>query len=429
MVAPRPFSGGAWLDPPEPPAAALLLSASGDGRYLVDGNGDPFLVRGIAAWNIANENTLAEQITRLETEVANGVNCILIQLVSRYQTNAPNDIDSVAPFSTPNVFSTFNASYFQKARELVQLAATYGIVCWIAPMWYGYDSGQGWYDAMVSNGTTACTTYGAAVAPYFVDLDNVVWIGGGDRAGDAVESYGQAVIDGVRSVDTRHLVTWHWNFDVSDSEPVTPQDIAGCYDWGDLATQVTTEYGENDAPVVVLETRYELNTDFGYTSAGGRADILGTMCRGSKGFFWGHEGTWHCGAADTHLPSQSQGHPYALTSTDRLEFTHCMDIFASRPWHLLAPDQTVLSAGNGRACITPSGDCAIIFSPSGTQTIDRTKMSGSFRAYLVDPTSGVETEVAGGPFPNTSTQAIIPTTVLGNNSRGVTDYVIVLELD
>jgi len=431
MAARRPFSGGAWLDPVA--AGPSLLSASGNGRYLVNASGTPILLWGNAAWNIANENTVAEQITRLDTEVAHGVNAILIQLVSRYQTNAPNDIDGVAPFSTPNDFSTFNATYFTKALATVRRARDRGIYCGIAPMWYGYDETgagdgpQGFYTAMVSNGTTACSNYGAAVANIFKDEDNIFWIGGGDRPGDADQQYAQAVIDGIRSVSTRHLVTWHWNFDVSDSEPVTPQNIAGCYDWGsNVDNQITTEYDENDAPVVLLETLYELNTGFGYTSEAGRARIMNAMLRGAKGFFWGHEGTWHCGSADTNLPDQSKGQPYDLTSTDRLEFERAKALFAGKNWHLLAP--AALSSGNGRIALTPSGDYGVVYSPSGGQEINRTLMSGNFRAYVYDITNGATTEVSGGPFPNTGTQTITPTTVIGgNNGRGATDLAILLE--
>jgi len=111
------------------------------------------------------------------------VNAFGLQLISRYQDNSPNDADNVAPFTTPGDFATFNPTYFNKAADLVRRAGQRGMIVFIAPCWAGYDSSQGWYDTMVANGATKSRNYGAAVAAVFKDLDNVVWVMGGDKPG------------------------------------------------------------------------------------------------------------------------------------------------------------------------------------------------------------------------------------------------------
>lgn len=426
-----------------PPAAApsLLLSVSGDNRYLVDANGQPFLLWGTAAWNITNENTIAEQTTRLDTDVSQGSTGTLIQLVSRYQTNAPNDIDGIAPFTTPDDFATANATYFNKAKAVIDLMAARGVVGVLAPAWMGYNTPQGWYDALVSNGNTKCFNYGVFLAGIFAGCDNLILCGAGDRPGSEAHSTTefQQLIDGWRSVSTRHLWTHHWNFAPSDQYALTPTHINGCYEWGNswddsgaaVDAQVAIQYANNDGPCIVLETLYEGNTGFGYSSRGARAAVMQSMLRGAKGFFWGHEGTWHCGAADTNLPSQSQGQPYALSTTDTLEFRNCKTLFSGKAWHLLAPSAgagELLTAGSGcRAAKTPTGSYAVLYTKGAAMTVDRTKMSGTFSAQWYDITTGSFTTVSGSPFPNTSTQNFDVIGTLGNNSRGETDWALLLE--
>lgn len=426
---------------PDPPESSLLLSVSSNNRYLEDGSGNPFLLWGTAAWNSVNENLAAEQTisghlhrsyeTRFQTDAAQGCTATLIQLISRYQTRAPNNANDVAPFTTPNDFATFNSAYFAFARTVIDYAATLGIVCIVAPAWMGYDASQGWYDALISNGNTKCYNYGVAVANALSGADNIIWCGAGDRPGSEPHSTTeyQNLIDGIRSVDTRHLWTHHWNFAPSDQYTLTPTDINGCYSWGGITAQVASQYANNDGPCVMLEALYEDNISFGYTSKIGRAQTMESMLAGCKGIFWGNEATWHCGAADTHLPSQSQGKPYLLSTTDTLEFRNCKTVFDGRAWHLLVPDASdvFLTGGNGTAALTPDGTYGVIYSPSGGQTIDRTKMSGTFTVRLFDITTNSFTTLSGGPFPNTGSMTITPTTAIGNNSRGETDWAILLE--
>ena len=226
------------------------------------------------------------------------------------RTTLRRDADGVAPFTTPGDFSTFNPPYFTKAADVVKRAAQRGMVVFIAPCWAGYDAGQGFYDMMVANGPTKSRNYGTAVANVFKDFDNVVWVMGGDKPGSFSTAEIDAMVAGVRSVDTRHLVTAHWNFQPTDAHPGAWQDIASCYDWngGVSYTQVEQEYSENDAPVILLEALYELNTQYGATTDILRLQSIMALLSGAKGSFFGHEGVWHLGASK-NLPSQSQGSP------------------------------------------------------------------------------------------------------------------------
>jgi hypothetical protein len=434
----------------EPAAPSLLLEVSANGRYLQDGNGQPFLLWGIAGWNTVNENlATAETLSghlhrgyqeRFDVEASQGCTGTLIQLISRYQTRAPNNANNIAPFTTPDDFATFNPAYFAFAKQVIDYADTKGIVCTVAPAWMGYNEPQGWYNQLVSNGAAKCFDYGVAVANALGSCDNIIWCGAGDRPDGEAHSTTefQALIDGIRSVPAgaRHLWTHHWNFQPSDHHALSPTHINGCYSWGNswdesgdsVDNQVATEYAENDGPCVVLETLYEHNTP-GYTSRGSRAAIMQSMLRGAKGFFWGNEATWHAGAADAHLPSQSQGKPYDLATVDTLELRNCKTLFAGKAWHLLEPSKgagQLLTSGSGYAAKTPSGSYAVVYAKSSV-TIDRTKMAGSFSARWFDITTGSFTTVSGSPFPNTGTQTFDAPGTIGNNSRGEPDWAILLE--
>jgi uncharacterized protein DUF4038 len=432
------------LNVPTPPATPqLLLAASSNNRYLVDGNGDPFLLWGTAAWNSVNENlaidtagtgghTFRSYQTRLATDASQGCTATLIQLVSRYQTNAPNNANNTAPFTTPGDFATFNSTYFSFAKQVIDYAATLNMICVVAPLWMGYDDTQGWYTDMVANGATKCGNYGAAVAGILGSCDNIIWCGAGDRPGGGTPhstTEMQALINGIRSVSSRHLWTHHWNFEASDVYTLSPTNVLGCYSWSDIGGQVATEYAKNTGPCVMLEALYEDNTSFGYTSEIGRRQTMETMLEGGKGVFWGNEATWHCGAADTNLPSQSQGKPYLLSTVDTLEFRNCKSLFTGRDWHLLVPSTgtgKLLTGGDGTAALTPDGTYGVIYSKSAGQTIDKSKMSGAFTIKIFDITNNTFT-VHSTANTASGSLTITPTTFMGgNNTRGATDYAILL---
>lgn len=450
----------------------LLWSAHSSQRYLVDAYGTPVLPVGEGAWTLNSQRPpsvsttsrpnaspaatqLAGQIYYLNIRKSQGFNCFGLQLVSRYQDNAPNDDASVAPFTTPGSLATFNSTYFNKARDLVILAGTYGFVVFIAPAWAGFDSVQGWWDVLNANTQAQRIAYGTNVANTFQDLDNVVWILGGDKPGSFSTSVYDDIMTGIKAVDTRHLFTSHWNFADSSDHPgtVSPgwEQICSCYDWHSVTgnpvyKQVDDAYQRGTSPAMTMEALYELNTDFGYSEQILRMQAAMTMLMGGKGFWFGHEGVWHLGAIGGNLPSQSAAAAYNLFSNGVNHQTSISGVFKSRRWWELIPDPqgaTRISSGRGTygaidylgLAYTPDRRLSIAYVPTTTSfTFQRSTMAGPFREKWIDPCTG-QTYAASGtqPAPNTGTQSRATTETANgkpaNNAGGDPDWFYVAECD
>jgi hypothetical protein len=422
-----------------PPAEApLLLAASPNGRYLVDGNGDPFFAWGESAWLLGTQIGVSAQNAYLDARSADGLNSICLMTYTVYQDDDPEDADGVVPFTTPGDLSTFNATFFAKFVDLIERCATRGIVVFLNPAWAGYNESQGLHDELVSEGTTKCFNYGVVFAQTFEHLDNIVYVMGGDKPGAFDEAIYEAMTDGIKSVDTRHLVTSHWNFQASDVHPYPAwEDITSCYDWagGTVYAQVITEYAENDAPCIVLEAGYELNTDFGFTRKLLRLQSVASFLAGSRGFFWGHEGVWHFGSNSPNLGAQSVGAPYDLNSDGWHDYCFTQALFVSLAWHLLIPDTgaTLITAGRGSAGSASYITCsrladntlAVLYVPDGGSfTVDLTQMAGSgaVTSRWFDPTAGTYTNATGSPIAQGSHGFTTP----GNNTSGTADWLLVL---
>jgi hypothetical protein len=423
-----------------PEARALLLAASPNGRYLVDGNGNPFFCWGESSWLLGVQIGVAAQNAYLDARVADGLNSIVLMTYTVYQNNDPADADGVLPFTTPGDLSTFNPVFFAKIYNLIERCAELGIVVFLSPAWAGYNESQGLHDELVSEGTTKCFNYGATYGAFFEPLDNIVHIMGGDKPGVFDDSVYKSMTDGIKSVDTRHLVTSHWNFQPTDAHPYESwEDIAGCYDWagGTVYAQVITEYAENDAPCIVLEAGYELNTDFGFTRKLLRIQSVASFLAGAKGFFWGHEGVWHYGSTSPNLGEQSQGAPYDLDSDGWHDYCFTQALFVSLAWHLLIPDTgtTLITSGRGDVGTLGYITCsrladntlAVLYDYEGgaSFTVDLTQMAGSgnVTARWFDPTNGQFTNATGSPIAQASGHVF---TTPGNNASGESDWLLVL---
>jgi hypothetical protein len=447
----------------------LLWSAHASQRYLVDAYGNPVLPVGEGAWTLNSQRPpSASTVSRpnaspaatqeagqryyLNIRRSMGFNCFGLQLISRYQDNSPNDDQNTAPFTTPGDLATFNSTYFQRARDLVILAGTYGFTVFVFPAWAGYDSNQGFYDMLGSNTQAKRIAYGTAVANTFADLDNIVWGLGGDKPGSfSVTSYDD-IMTGILAVDTRHLFTSHWNFNDSHSHPgsVSPgwEQICSCYDWepgGSSGThsvyeQIDQAYQRGTSPAMMMEALYEENSDFGYTEKIVRTQSAMTMLMGGKGFWFGHEGVWHLGATG-NLPSQSRAAGYNLFSNSVNHQVAIASVFKSRRWHELIPDPqgaSIISAGRGTyggnsylgVAYSPDRRLVMAYVPTTTSfTMQRSFMAGPFREKWIDPCTGQVTAASGTqPAPNTGTQAR-STTEKGVNAGGDTDYFYLAECD
>jgi hypothetical protein len=261
-----------------------------------------------------------------------------------------------------------------------------------------------------------------------------------------------AMVVGIRSVDTRHIITGHWNFAPSDNPAVTDaQDLTSCYFWLNSGTavdaQVEDEYGEDDAPVMMLEADYEDKSGIsGYIV---RQSTISSFLNGAfAGTCSGGEGRWHNGGgqptSQPNLPSQSVNIPYDLDSPGLNHMAAFHAILDARRWYELVPEfasSDLITAGRGThdnyEYVTAARDAtsnttlAIIYVTKGTSiTVDMTEFAGPVTARWYDPTDvGVFEPATGSPIAASGTHNFVASSEVGTNSEGDADWILVLETE
>ncbi len=465
MVAPRPFSGGPWLDPqPEPDPELSQLSVHASGRYFVDGSGTPTRLESISLWLMGVHGTVAQQNTTMDTIAAHGFNAFVLMLMAHQDSvswtpiNEPNDIDDDPPLNTPGDFATPNDTYFDKQVDLVDRALERGlrVVLFIAYAGNAVAPDDGWAAEIEgSNTNTDMQNFGAYVRGKFTQ-PNVIIMYGGDRdlAEDLLQRY-QALADGVQSVARDNMASAEWS---TDSELVTDQ--AG-FTYGANPSTADMTYDSSytfSGAVVVPDASWRRTSPTIPTVAGEPAyyqyegHSSPTRADVRRNAWWGftagavggnnygpHIDIWSFqpGSVATRLAD--------ATVDDQLVR---IELIASLSWHLMEPSGTAGSSPHGgsgsstycgrvlvvsgqgsgstliTSCMASDGSQIVAYYPpaaTGSFSLDLRSMAGDTAFAWVDPTSGDETAIATYPNSDSSRSFTTP----GNNDSGTSDWVLV----
>ena len=457
-------NGPSTAVPPTRPA--YPLKASANNRYLVDQNGVPFLMVGDAPQTLVANLSQMDAATYMANRARYGINTLWINLLCNYSDGCNKDattFDGIAPFTVVGDLSTPNPAYFQRADDMINIAAANGQVVLLDPI-----ETSSWLDTLRANGTAKAFEYGQWLGDRYKNFPNIIWMHGNDfqtwkdASDDALV---QAVARGIRSRDPIHIHTVELNYHASGSlddptwAPLIELDAA--YTYSPTYAQVLTEYNRSDfKPVFMVEAYYEFEHDH---VDGGSTQILRrqeywSMLSGATGQVYGSHYTWRF----------DKGWQTNLDTPGAVELGYMKDLFISRKWYDLIPDQkhTIVTAGYhgsaeyigklwttfgdrlgvGRlfgflkrftglgslaantyapAAATFDGTLVIVYMPSTrTITVDMSKLAGQTTGHWYDPTSGRHTEVAGSPFANAGTREFTPP---GTNRAGDGDWVLVLE--
>lgn len=477
--------------PPVAIPSPFPLSISSDGKRLNNTQGTFFPLKGEGAWEAFGELSPSDLHFYLADRRARRFNTLILQAINPIKYVA----SSVAPaargaglalpfllntsgttwdgdptFSNFDAaFSSPNAPFFDWVDTGLATAESYGFLCVIDPIYWGFGqgSGDGLYKtiANTSNTQAVCFAFGQYIGARWKARKNIILSMGTDTfptSGSETSARITKLQDGLISAGCRCLTLAHL------------QRSSGSRDYSDIASYITVRgtyagrssastFGTNVArlrqewaasptmPTINLEDGYEADIGGGIRT---RAELrtLGwhaflSAPAGSTGL--GHGKIW---TFDT-------GWQAALSSPGSLDrqilFT-LVDLL-SPTWGYLEPRGLggagmLVTAGGGTlqtmaqaspttnanaaadntdgqdwvaAAVTPDLSLCVAYRPpthTGTFTIDMTKMAGTTRRDWYDPTSGVFTS-AGSALPNTGTQAF---TVPGTNSAGDTDWVLVL---
>ena len=428
---------------------ALPLKVAENGRFLVNQNGEPFLVVGDAGWDLIVQPTEDEVDRYLEDRQKKGFNSVLVELIEhRFCTVPPKTCAGLAPFDKPGDFSTRNDAYFDYAWRVVKKANDHGIVVWLMPAFVGNLFGEameeGWYREIVAGGEEKFRDYGKFVGKRFQDLPNIVWVVGGDFVPRPEDQWLVAALaEGIWETDFAHPITGH-------ASSKFPSAVAafGDHKWLTVDTVYTPTLPEAmlavynhqpTRPFVLIESTYE-----GERSEGVQHDATPEQIRrqaywpllcGAFGQFFGNNPLWHFdgpGLFPTKITWQQ-----ALDSTGSRDMARLRDVFAGLPWQQLVPeeDHAIVTKGYGEGIArvvtarTADKKLSVSYVPStGTDaqelTFDLGQFAGPVTARWYNPTDGRWTTINDAPIANRGAHVF---RTPGDNGTKTNDWLLILE--
>ena len=316
------------------------LTISKDRHHLVDGEGRPFLLVGDAAWSILVALSRDEAVRYLDDRVSRGFNTIMVNLLEyMFSPDPPRNRDGEPPFTTPGDFSTPNPAYFDHARWVLERAAERNFLVLLYPCYLGYrEAGwpgptswnEGWFGEVIKNGFDRCRAYGRFVGERFGDLDNLLWVMGGDAdPGSALVPISQ-MAEGVKEADPRHLMTAHCRPESVPADEYRGErwlDIGNTYSYAIVHARLYQDYVRVPTmPTFLIESSYE--NEHTASEVQLRRQAYWSILRGGFGHVFGCTPIWYFG----------QGWEAVLDSPGARSMTHFAEAFRDRPWWKLEPE-------------------------------------------------------------------------------------------
>jgi len=369
-----------------------------DHRHLVDQDGKPYLVQGDAGWSLISGLTKDEAELYLEKRRQQGFNSIIVNLIE-HQFRGPVNRYGEGPFTAPGDFSTPNEKYFAHADWVIRKAAEKGIQVFLAPVYLGYIGTQdGWIEEALSNGPEKCRNWGRYVGKRYRDFDNVVWLIGGDRNPEKARVDVDAIVQGIKEFDTRHIFTAHCHPENSAIDQYREEgwlDLNTTYTYNIVHQMLLNDYNRKPAmPFVLIESSYEGEHNASEVQV--RRQAYWAILSGGTGQFMGNRPIWLF----------DPGWEKAVDSVGAQDMTRLKTVLTSRAWHELVPDEKheVVIDGLGEfrgldylaAARTSDGGTLMAYLPTARAfTVDLSKITGEkAQAWWFNPRTG-QSESAG----------------------------------
>ncbi len=406
------------------------LKVSANKRYLVDQKNKPFLVQGDSPWSliVAPDEAGVEQYLKNRRE--KGFNAIIVNLLEHhFSLHPPLNLAGDAPLTTPGDFSTPNEKYFAHADWVIRKAAEYGMVVVIYPFTLGYmGTDEGWVEEMLSNGPEKCHNFGRYLGKRYKDFDNIVWILAGDRhPSGAIQEDVDMLALGIRDYDQRHLMSAHCEPEHSAVEDWSSGgwlDFNVTYTYGIVHVKLLEDYNHTPImPSILVESSYE--GEHNASDVQIRRQAYWAVLCGGFGHFFGNNPIWHFDTpgffaqfANGVVPSRKMTWQQAMDLPGSVSMQHWGELFHSRNWYDLIPDQKreVVTSGLGEfkgldylaAARTSDGSTVIAYMPTSREiSVDMSKVAGSeVKAWWFDPRNGKAADA--GRYPAKGTHQFTP---------------------
>ncbi|MEX0601205.1 MAG: glycoside hydrolase family 140 protein, partial [Rhodothermales bacterium] len=419
------------------------LAVSEDGRRIVTNEGEPFFWLGDTAWELFHRLDREEADRYLEDRARKGFNVIQAVVLAELDgLHTPNPYGHTPLIDDP---SRPDEAYFEHVDYIVDKAEALGMFVGMLPTWGDK------FNLMWGMGPEVFTpenarAYGTFLGERYAD-DPVIWILGGDRIPGDDEDLAiiRAMAEGIASGHgDSQLMTYHpsggrqsWEWFHEDSwldfnfyqsghgEPDNPnyEVTAAGYDL------------EPVKPVLDGEPRYEdhpINWDperGWYDAFDVRQAGYWSVLAGAAGHTYGNHNIWQMWEPG-RKPISSARTPWseALTHPGAAHVGFMKELFLSRPFLTLVPDQSVVAqtsdgARHVRAARDEQGRYLIAYTPYGWPfEVDLSGLSGAdARAWWYDPRTGAAAKI--GRFGEKGSVRFNPP---GEGARG-NDWVLVVD--
>ena len=437
----------------------LRLRVSENGRYLVDGNGEPFFWLGDTGSGLLNGPTLDETKMYFENRRQKGFNAVQC-VIARW---GPMDAEHITDPGYPDDFHPSpdgelpwvnvdptrpNPKYFEHVDRVLAMAREKGIVLAMTPAW-GIFVGRG-----ILNEDNA-EPYGRWLGERYADQPNIVWVLGGDIQGERSGPATRALARGLKEGGDTHLMTYHPNKASStcfhDDEWLDFNMIQSGHEI-DRASYawILADYDRTSVkPILDGEPRYEGITNqlkqegIRIDSHQVRKAAYNAVLSGALGHTYGANSLFEFWRPGLHSPWRCLGEwKSALDFPGSFDMGRMKDLMTSRRWWELAPDQELVTNNTpdphshvqhvegatqnpGREYVPAArardGSFAYVYVPEWkTVALDLTRMAGQkVRASWFNPRTGEQS--AAGEFAKEEIRVTAPT------GPEAPDYVLILE--
>lgn len=387
------------------------LRVSENHRFLQHANGDPFFYLGETAWELFHRLTYREAETFLENRREKGFTVIQAVILAELDGLRTPSANGALPFQELDPGRP-NEAYFLFVDSIVQLAASKGLYMGLLPTW-GDKVDKQWGEGPVIFNEGNAYAYGQFLGNRYRGHPNILWILGGDRGCRGHEGVWNALAGGIRSADTRHLMTFH---------PMGSRSSSECFhqeEWLDFNMhqsghsdryipnyrKIMSDYAlDPPKPCMDAEPIYESHP-FGWNPRNGisgeddvRRAAYWALFAGAHGHTYGNHCIWQMYTPDVepvNYPPMSWQE--AMDLPGAWDMLHLRRLMESRPMLHRYPDQSIIWGPAGGAidhiAATQGEGYAFVFLPSNPQVIiDFSRIRGErFKTRWYNPRTGEST--------------------------------------
>ena len=411
----------------------LATSLSASHTYLVDQLGNPFLVNGDSAWNLAFALDSTDQTTYLKDRHSDGFNTVVTDLVgnsTNFGRSNGSNYNGDVPFTDGN-FATPNPAYWSKIDTFFHSAETQGITVFAIPIDAYATQGGNVFNTMTNAQAKAFGQWLANRYPPS-QYPGIVWMLGNDYAGDGAGadnggflSQYQALVSGLGTTRPVTIEQGFYESLSTDGRGLGPlMSINAAYSYHPTYEVIERGRTTESIPVVFFEGAYENPlTGFPATPLDLRKQLGWSMTSGGAGTFYGNDKLWEF----------QSGWQNQLDTSDVAQRKALNAAFAGVNWQNLHPDvnsQLVVSGRNSEftnwstsngpdtndptygnyvsAAYSTDGALGVIYNPDTTKnriTISSSVLGANPSITAVDPTDGARTSLGWTTTPTMGTNA------------------------